>query len=494
MNANTIKMYVCGPTVYDSSHLGHARTYVTVDIIHRVLELYMHEKTFLVMNITDIDDKIIDKATESNCNWREVAIKNEKSFFDSMAKLNVRYPNVVIRVSEVLPQIINYIQKIIDNGFAYVSDGSVYFDTDAYIKAGYKFDGTVDDEEHESDNTNSNTFLSNICENIINQKKNKKDFALWKGRSIDEVGFDAEFIYDGQKNSCFGRPGWHIECSAMIHETIGPKLDIHLGGIDLKFPHHHNEILQAHAFYHPMFKSNFENETWPSKFIHTGHLCIQGLKMSKSLKNFTTIDEALKSVNANQLRWLFILHKWHEPMDFSDNTVEQAKIYDIMINNFFNRALNYPYDRSNLKYVDKEIKLSDYFDSMKNLIFKDLIQLKFDSVSISLAELINKTNTYISLDGPNEFLVKKISNWIMYLVELLGFVYNKTATNSESAQIMNVLIHTRTAFRNMTRGQSIPKEVKQKIFEILDEERNVKLKEIGVTLTDTKDSSMWFIN
>ena len=485
--ANLKKMYVCGPTVYDHSHLGHARTYITVDILTRIMAA-RGIRTHLVMNITDIDDKIIKKAEQTNNNWRTIAKIYEDSFFSSMAKLNVRLPDVIIRVSEVLLQIVAYIQKIIDNGFAYAtSDGSVYFDSDAYVKQGYPFGDLVDEDE--------TLYQSELSPLILLQKRNKKDFALWKGRKPDDVGFNAEFQYNGRTINSWGRPGWHIECSAMIHETIGPDIDIHFGGIDLKFPHHHNERLQAHSYYHPMFK----NCCWSAEFHHVGHLCVvvkedgQAIqqKMSKSLKNFTTIDDALKKINANQLRWLFILHKWSDPMDYSEDTIVHAKSFDATITNFFNRVINYPFDRLYVKYNQKESEMAEYFDSTKDKIMLELDSFHLDIAAGLLLELISKTNSYISTDYPNQSLVQKIYQWIVNLTNDLGFIYLRSSDNS-TADVMNVLINTRSEIRALTRQTDITKEAKQKLFAVLDTERNISLPNIGITLQDTKTSSSWF--
>jgi cysteinyl-tRNA synthetase len=462
-----------------------------VDLINRTMISIMNLKTFLVMNITDIDNKIIKKAIEKNMDWKEIARIYEKSFFDSMAKLNVKLPNVIIRVTDSIPQIILYIQKIIDNGFAYVTtDGSVYFDSGAYVKQGYHFADLFDEDE--------SIYQSELSPLILLQKRNKKDFALWKGRNSKEVGFNVEFIYNETIIKSWGAPGWHIECSAMINETIGPNVDIHFGGIDLKFPHHHNESLQAHAFYHPKFKPdpNYppNNTHWVNEFMHIGHLCIKGSKMSKSLKNFTTIDEALQEISPNQLRWMFILHKWEDQMDYSDDTIAQAKAFDKVIMNFFNRVANYPFIRSSIVYIEKEFDLYDYFYASKNKIILELFVFKFNIAVSLLSELINRTNTYISIDNPNESLVRMIQEWIFCLTNNLGFIYQKSENDNSLVDVMNVLIGTRSAIRLLTRDKSISKETKQKLFEILDGERNTKLPEIGIMLQDTKESSSWFKN
>lgn len=476
------KMYICGPTVYNDSHLGHARTYIMMDVIYRTMTNIMNLKTHLVMNITDIDDKIIKKSVETGMTWMDIAKKYEKSFFDSMSKLNVQLPNVIIRVSEVLPQIIAYIQKIMDNGFAYVTgDGSIYFDSIEYIKNNYNLGDMIDDDEYHSD----------ISRSIAEQKKNKRDFALWKGRAEPDIGFDAEFNYNGTMVKCRGRPGWHIECSCMINETIGEDIDIHLGGIDLKFPHHHNEMIQANAYHHPLFNPLNNNKTWCKEFMHIGHLCIDGLKMSKSLKNFITIDDALKETSANQLRWMFITHKWRDQMEYSNETIKHAKIFDDTVINFFNRVINFPFNINDIKYNKKEFDLSEYYYAIRNRIISKLFALEFDASAKLLSELISKTNIYLTEVNPNEHLVRKIYKWIMYIITTLGFIYENSDNNNNEVEIMKVLIDTRSAIRSLTRDKTIPLNVKKQLFEILDVERNTSLKNVGIILQDTQESSLW---
>lgn len=479
-----IKVYVCGPTVYSDSHIGHARCYVTVDLFTRIMSNIGNQNIFLVMNITDIDKKIINRSRDENVPWIEISKKYEKLFFESMNKLNVQKPNVIIRVSECIPHIISYIQKIIDNGFAYpTDDGSIYFDSVAYEKAGYYFGPGVENEEYKSD----------IDVKILLQKRNKRDFALWKGRPKSDVGFEAEFNYKDKKLNVYGICGWHIECSCMIDETLGSNLDIHLGGIDLKFPHHHNENLQANAYHHPLYlpMKNNENTLWCKNFMHIGHVCVKGKKMAKSLKNYVTIEDALQEINANQLRWMFMTHKWDDPLEYSDETISHAKIYDTFVKNFLNRIVNYPFNLYDVKYVEKETVLDEYFCDTKPKILMSLASFELENASKNLSELINKTNTYINLEHPNEHLVKKIYGWILKLLVILGFNYEINYL-SRDADIMTVLIDTRTSLRRLARDKDMPLEIKKKIFEILDNERNVKLKEISITLQDTKDSSSWF--
>jgi len=345
------------------------------------------------------------------------------------------------------------------------------------------------------------------------QKKHQQDFSLWKGRTNKEVGFDVEFVYDGEKFNSHGRPGWHIECNVMIHETIGSDLDIHFGGIDLKFPHHHNERLQAHAYYHPKYQSkdrsediesnqliNDEEKQWTDKFLHIGHLCVIAKnsdnqlvqqKMSKSLKNFTTIDEALNTISANQMRWMFSFHKWTDPMDFSEDTIAQAKQIDSVISNFFNRIINYPFDRLNIKYNEKEHEMMSKFYLAKKNIIMDLYAFKLDVAVKELLNLLNITNSYVSNLRPNGSLVNQIYDWVAHLTNLLGFEYGVIKETS-TAEVMNILINMRTTIREITREKDIPQNIRQKLFEILDSQRNVQLPDIDIILQDTKESSSWF--
>lgn len=403
VNGKRVNWYNCGPTVYDASHMGHARSYVTFDIIRRVLSDYFKFDVFFVQNVTDIDDKIILRARQNYLYQKyvdEVPSKNsetvledvnnalaqaenklanetdpdkktmltnlifnakklisthdahlielvsnlkdilapwldkqfgnqvsdneifkelprfyENDFNEDMKALNILPPNCVTRVSEYVPEIIEYIEKIISNGYAYVSNGSVYFDTNKFANSGKHFYARLVPEafgdkralaEGEGDLVGT-----------VEEKRNPSDFALWKSSKAGEPFWPSPF---GN-----GRPGWHIECSVMASALIGQQMDIHSGGIDLRFPHHDNEMAQAEAYYN--------NEgSWVNYFLHSGHLTISGCKMSKSLKNFITIKEVLKKNSARQLRIAFLLHSWKDTLDYSANTMSDAIQFEKTIN------------------------------------------------------------------------------------------------------------------------------------------------------------------
>lgn len=239
----------------------------------------------------------------------------ENEFHRDMELLNVRVPDVLTRVSEYVPQIVTFIEKIIDNGLAYAANGSVYFDVAAFDK-GHHYAKLVPEAFGDMKSLNEGEGDLCVSEDRLSEKRSPNDFALWKSSKSGEPWWNSPW---GK-----GRPGWHIECSAMASDICGPKLDIHTGGVDLKFPHHDNELAQSEA--------HFNSQEWIKYFLHTGHLTIAGCKMSKSLKNFITIRDALAKHTASQLRLAFLLHSWKDTLDYSDNTMEMATQFEKFLN------------------------------------------------------------------------------------------------------------------------------------------------------------------
>ncbi|KAF7261836.1 hypothetical protein EG68_00881 [Paragonimus skrjabini miyazakii] len=405
-----IRWYTCGPTVYDVSHMGHARTYIAFDILRRIFRDYFMFDVIYVLNITDIDDKIIKRArqnylVEKYCErdndlvtlyndiskairhlkvksttdpdpdkrgffekesgrlilllsskppngedavaylirnardaladvldkehgasvtdhkiFEALARRFEEEYHSDMKALNILEPDVLVRVTEYIEPIINFIQKIIDNGFGYIaSSGSVYFDTNRFATHPKHFYAKLVPTAY-GDTDQLATGEGELASG--GEKRSPNDFALWKASKEGEPAWPSPW---GP-----GRPGWHIECSAMASGILGDSMEIHGGGVDLKFPHHDNELAQSEAY--------FGHSHWVHYFLHAGHLTISGCKMSKSLKNFITIRDALKQCSARRLRLTFLLHSWQDTMDYGPDTLAEAVAYEKMLVDFLYNA------------------------------------------------------------------------------------------------------------------------------------------------------------
>jgi cysteinyl-tRNA synthetase len=287
-----VKMYVCGPTVYDYCHVGHARSYVCFDIIRRYLG-YLGYRVIFVQNFTDVDDKIIARANETGLEPAVLADRFIAAFFEDMHKLNVKPADFYPRVTEHIPDIISVINALIASGYAYHSNGSVYF---RVRKAGVT--GKLSGQSLEQMKTLE----------VNEDKEEPWDFALWKRAKEGEIYWQSPW---GN-----GRPGWHIECSVMSMKYLGAGFDIHGGGMDLIFPHHECEIMQSEAYTQRQFV-----KYW----LHNGFLTINKEKMSKSLGNFFTIREVLARYEPDVLRFFIAYAHYRSPIDFSDQALEEAK-------------------------------------------------------------------------------------------------------------------------------------------------------------------------
>jgi len=289
-----VRMYVCGPTVYDYMHIGHARTYVAFDAIKRYLMLRGYN-VIHVQNITDIDDKIINRAREEGVDWREIVDRYSRDYFEMLRSLGIRV-HIHPRVTEHIAEIIEFIKGLIEKGHAYVApSGSVYFDVTTYPHYG-ELSGRFHPEQWRQE------------EDVLREKRHPFDFALWKAWKPGEPYWESPW---GR-----GRPGWHIECSVMSSRYLGEQFDIHGGGQDLIFPHHENERAQSEAF--------FGKRPWVKYWLHTGYLTISGEKMSKSLGNIIPANEAIRKWGAERLRlWLLSAH-YRTQLDYSEEALEQA--------------------------------------------------------------------------------------------------------------------------------------------------------------------------
>ncbi|WYZ38465.1 hypothetical protein EsH8_III_000379 [Colletotrichum jinshuiense] len=418
-----VSWYACGPTVYDKSHLGHARNYVSTDIIRRIMIHYFGADVKFVMNITDVDDKTID--TSDQTIFTDLTQSMEQLFFDDMDALNCLRPDVITRVTEYVPQIASFVERIVDKGFAYESDGSVYFDITAFEKAGNTYarlrPGNRNDKSLQEDGEGA------LSKNL-GEKRNEGDFALWKKSKQGEPYWPSRW---GQ-----GRPGWHIECSVMASDILGAQMDIHSGGIDLAFPHHDNELAQSEAFYVDNTKGE---HTWVNNFLHMGHLSISGSKMSKSLKNFQTIQDALATTyTARGMRVVFLMGKWNDGVEISPDMRAQASNWEATVNNYFTNVKALVADANasatgveSLSISDKPVEgLLAELEKAKTDMHAALTN-SFDTPQAMrvIQELVSEGNKIVASQEAEANLpaLVAVARWITKIVGTFGLDENATA-------------------------------------------------------------------
>jgi cysteinyl-tRNA synthetase len=290
-----VRMYVCGPTVYDLSHLGHARKEVVFDVMVRYLR-FLGFRVHYIRNITDVDDKIITRAKETGLSWEQVAREFETAFHEDMDALGILRPDGEPRATEHIEEMQQIIRSLLEKEFAYVSETGVYFSVEASNHYGKLTHRKIEE------------MMAGARIEVDESKKNPLDFALWKASKPGEPSWPSPWGA--------GRPGWHIECSAMSRKFLGETLDIHGGGVDLVFPHHENEIAQSEAATGKPFAR------W---WVHNGLLTVEKEKMAKSLGNFITIREALRETHPETLRMFFLSHHYRSPVDFSKDAVERTR-------------------------------------------------------------------------------------------------------------------------------------------------------------------------
>jgi len=304
---NKVSMYVCGVTPYDRAHIGHGRCYVAFDLLYRFLRFIGYEVVY-VRNFTDIDDKLLVRAEKEfgdKFRYTDIARVCIKSYHVDMAALNCVDPDVEPRVTEHIPLIIAFIEQLIQAGYAYTVQGDVYFDVRSFSAYGKL-------SKH-----NINDLLVGTRVDVNDKKRDPLDFALWKGEAEGEF-WESPWGY--------GRPGWHIECSALASRYLGQQIDIHGGGLDLVFPHHENEIAQSEGLY---------NKFFARYWVHNGLVNMGKEKMSKSLGNIFMLEDAFKQINPMVLRFYFLSHHYRAPLEFSLESLQASyKGYQRLINTF----------------------------------------------------------------------------------------------------------------------------------------------------------------
>jgi cysteinyl-tRNA synthetase len=658
-----VTWYSCGPTVYDASHLGHARNYVTQDFLRRILRDYFGFDVHFVMNITDIDDKIILKARytylleafrqehvdkgldqsllddvkaawsvffrktlkklapkpplaepqepEDEAAWEEVARRMvqdaawtqsaidkepkttmwfkaldrsrqaiiaatmsvtakdssketaaslidassdilapyidaqkgqsvtdpavfrktaafwEGEFFKDMRSLHVERPTTLTRVSEYVPEIVTFIEKIIANGYAYEDAGpgngkkNVWFDTRAFDGA-KRSEGQVTSSNgvsEDAQDTGKHAYAKlapwskgnkelleegegslSTGNSTVAGKRAPSDFALWKSSKPGEPAWDSPW---GP-----GRPGWHIECSVMASEVLGQQIDVHSGGVDLMFPHHDNELAQSEAHHNCA--------QWINYFLHTGHLHIEGLKMSKSLKNFITIEEALQKYSARQLRLAFLLQLWSARMDFKESAMAEVRNVETTLNNFFGsaranireaRARGETFSDGQNHYGEQE---KDVMEALRlaQVAFRKAMCDSIDTVTgvTVLMDIVSKTNVYErsrSRADVNVSVIEAVAEWVTRMLRMLGLGEGpiregdlgwgeavKAGQEGQSIDREDLLmpyLRAMSTFRDAVRALARNQAPHKELLQLADKLRDQDMVDLGVALEDQED-------
>ena len=433
-----INLYVCGMTVYDDCHIGHARTFISFDLFVRFFS-YLGYKVNYVRNITDIEDKIIDKAKLEKVSFSEISDRFIFSMHHDFSKLNLLSPKFEPRASENIPEILEMIEELEAKEFAYSIDGGdVYFDINSYEDYG------------KLSKRKQKELESGSRVEIDENKKNPNDFVLWK-RSDEEPTFDSKW---GK-----GRPGWHIECSAMSKKFLGETFDIHGGGLDLKFPHHENEIAQSECC---------SGKTLANHWMHVAPLNVNGKKMSKSLGNFVTIKDVLKEYHPEVLRMFFYLTHYRKPINFNENSINDAKnILDKLYESIRE------FDESKLE-VDKSFSVK-FNNSLKD----DFNTPKAIKV---LQEINQQINRQVSTDNSD---LRKLKNSLRSFANSIGLLLNSAEDYfkySGDLELDDKKIQEAIEKRNEARAN--------KNFALADSIRK-ELSEKGIFLEDKEGKTYW---
>lgn len=443
-----VKMYSCGPTVYDYFHIGNARPFIIFDTMRRYLE-YQGNKVIFVQNFTDIDDKMIKRANEEGITVKELGERFIAEYFKDAKALGVKEATYHPKATENIDAIIAIIKKLEDNGYAYNVDGNVYFSTKKFDEYGKLSKQPLEDLE------------AGARIDVNEAKRDVMDFALWKAQKPGEPAWESPWG--------LGRPGWHIECSAMANKYLGETIDIHSGGQDLIFPHHENEIAQSECA---------NCKPFARYWMHNGYININGVKMSKSLGNFFTVRDIAKHYDYEIIRFFMLSAHYRNPINFSDVLMEQAKsaverVYTckdnlkFLLENSEDRELN-----------DTEKAFSDKIDECKSKFIAAMDDdLNTAEAIAAIFDLIYAANTSLSNESKNaSSVIEKALAMIDELGSVLG-LFTKSGEKSIDAEI-EAMIEERNAAR------------KAKDWAKADEIRD-KLKDMNIELKDTPMGVKW---
>ncbi|MFC2008320.1 cysteine--tRNA ligase [Chloroflexota bacterium] len=431
-----VKMYVCGVTPYDDSHIGHAMSYIIFDVIRRYLQFHDYKVKY-VQNITDIDDKIIDRANEHGISARELAEKYADSFFKDMDDLNIGRADVYPRATEEIPKIIEVIKGLIDGGHAYPAQGSVYFRVRSVPDYGKLAHRSLD------------SMMAGARIEAGEEKEHPMDFVLWKAAKPGEPSWDSPW---GN-----GRPGWHIECSAMSLKYLGETIDIHGGGQDLIFPHHENEIAQSESF--------TGKKPFVRYWLHNGLLQLGEQKMSKSLGNLITIKEALEKYSADAIRIFALGSHYRSPLTYSEEALEAAERGADRLWQTVRRELG---EQEPTGEMSPEPYRKQFIEAMDD----DFNTAQAVAVLFDVARDINRF-------GDEGYGVIHGQQLLSELASVLGLTFKPPQKQPlDGAPLIELLISTRDRLR----------EAKQ--WQLADEIRG-KLAELDIALEDTPKGTVW---
>jgi len=550
LEGNRIGWYICGPTVYDSAHMGHARNYVNFDVLRRVMGEYFGYDIKFVMNVTDIDDKIILRAHKLRSQavvdlakgapqaaalqklldeeskdlpalesataelvqaigaegwdiqdgYLALAREFEEEFMQDMEALRVLKPDILTRVSEYVEDIIKFVERIVERGFAYESNGSVYFDTIAFNASkehsyGKLRETALADTEEAMDGEGALGAGGS-------EKRNASDFVLWKRSKAGEPKWASPW---GD-----GRPGWHIECSAMCSDHLGDKVDINGGGCDLAFPHHENQLAQSEAYH--------GNRQWVNFFLHTGHLHIAGLKMSKSLKNFITIRAALDMYTWRQIRFLFLICQWSEPMELTPvsgpdgqgcvgfSQMQQACSIEKTFAEFFfsvkGQLRQHPYSKDAEQTLGPaERKLQEALARCEERVHAALCDNIDTATTIRvLQDVVNNTNSYfveVPAEQRRAFLVLRVAQYVTRILSVLGVCeqgdgvgFGEAGDGGSREETLGPYLDALVQFRDQVRTLARESGNKE-MLELCDKVRDDSLPPLGVRIDDAAGGALW---
>jgi len=440
-----VRMYVCGPTVYSNAHIGHAMSSLVFDIIKRYLE-YRGYSVNHVMNFTDVDDKIINRANQQGVDPFELAEGYIKEFRRHLADLNILPATFNPRATQEMPQILEMIQGLIDKGYAYPKDGDVYFRV------------TRDEDYGKLSGRKLDEMQAGARIDVDDRKEHPMDFALWKAAKPDEPAWDTAW---GR-----GRPGWHIECSAMNLAHLGEQIDIHGGGNDLIFPHHENEIAQSESF---------TGKPFSRYWVHNGMLTLSGEKMSKSIGNLVSIDEFLSKHSASTLRLMVLNSGYRSPLTFNDEVIGAAEKGLERLRSALKPALPGASNTSE----DVKKSLDDQIKKTRDAFIENMDD-DFNSAGalgnlFDLVRVINQARA----DGASDEILKPAQAVLNELCGVFGLILEKeTGEDQSAAPFIDYLVELRTEMR------------KQKLFAFSDQIRD-RLSSMGIVLEDSKDGTTW---